>query len=143
MVRTLSEDPVDKGCLVIGERSGGPPDAVLRVKLGSQSPWSESVVELLLSQPGREFPVSVEAEARAHMTNDVMDGAKPVVRAAEVAAQKRVTALPLPGARSDLEDPMSAHCTDQLIVRVVGGFTEGELDSETAVGMDNLTPSIG
>jgi hypothetical protein len=104
---------------------------VLSVKLGSQSPGSESVVELLLSQPGREFSVSVEAEARTHMTNDVMDGAKPVVRAAELAPQKRVTALALPGACSDFEDPVSAHCTDQFIVRVVGGFTSGELNSET------------
>ena len=78
---------------------------MLRVELGGQSPTGESAVELLLSQPGREFPVSVEAEARAHMPNDVVDGSKSVVRAAEVAAQKWVTALPLSGAGGTSSTP--------------------------------------
>ena len=118
---------------MVGERSGRPPDAVLRVQLGGQSPPGESEVESLLGQPGREFPVPVEAEARAHMSNDVMDGPKSVVRAAEVAAQKWVTAVPLPGARGDLQHPMGSHCADQLIVGIVGAFIAGELDSETAM----------
>ena len=118
---------------MVGEHSGRPPDAVLRVEFGGQSPPGESVVELLLGQPRREFPVSIEAEARAHMSNDVVDGPKSVVRAAEVAAQQRVTAVPLPGARGDLQHPMSAHCADQLIVGIVWAFIAGEPDSETAM----------
>ena len=118
---------------MVGERSGRPPDAVLGVELGGQSPPGESDVESLLSQPGREFSVSVEAETWAHMSNDVMDGPKSVVRAAEVAAQQWVTAVPFPGARGDLQHSMSAHCADQLIVGIVGAFIAGELDSETAM----------
>ena len=57
----------------MGRHSSGPPDAVLSVKLGSQSPGSESVVELLLSQPGHKLPVSVEAEAQTHITDDTVD----------------------------------------------------------------------
>ena len=118
---------------MVGERSGRPADAVLGVELAGQSPPGESVVELLLDQPSREFPISVEAEARAHMSNDVMDGPKSVVRASEVAAQQWVTPVPFPGARGDLQQPMSASCTDQLIVGIVGALTTGELDSETAM----------
>ena len=88
----------------------------------AKSPAGEAVIELLLGQPGCEFPVSVEAEARAHMSNDVMDGSKSVVRAAEVAAQQWVTAVPFPGARGDLQHPISAHCADQLIVASRRGF---------------------
>ena len=117
---------------MVGERSGRPPDAVLRVEFGGQSPPSESVVKLLLGQPGREFPVSVEAEARADMPNDVMDGPKFVVRAAEVAVQQWMTAVPFPGARSDLQHPIRSHRADHLIVGIVGAFTAGELDSEAA-----------
>lgn len=118
---------------MIGKRSGGPPNAVLCVELGRQSPSSESVVKLLLGQPGREFPISVEAEARAHMSNDVVDGPKPVVRATTFAAQQRVTAVALHGARGDLQNPVSAHGADQLVVGIVRAFTASELDSETAM----------
>ena len=118
---------------MVGERSSRPKNAVLPVELGGQGPPGESVVKLLLGQPGREFPVSVETETRDHMSNDVMHGPKSVVRAAEVAAQQWVTAVPFPGARGDLQHPMSAHCADQLIVGVVRAFTAGELDSETAL----------
>ena len=118
---------------MVRKRSGRPQDAVLGVELGGQSPAGESVVKLLLGQPGREFPVSVETETRDHMSNDVMHGPKSVVRAAEVAAQQWVTAVPFPGARRDLKHPMSAHCADQLIVGIVGTFAAGELDSETAM----------
>ncbi|MGD0393356.1 MAG: hypothetical protein ABSC41_12010 [Acidimicrobiales bacterium] len=67
------------------------------------------------------------------MSDDVMDGPKSVVRAAEVAAQKWVSTVTFPGARGDLQHPMGARCADQLIIRVIGAFTAGELDSETAM----------
>jgi hypothetical protein len=63
------------------------------------------------------------------MSNDVVDGSKPVVRPAEVAAQQRVTAGSFPCARSDLQYPVSAHGADQLIVGIVGVLASGELDS--------------
>jgi hypothetical protein len=125
---------IDKGCLVVAESSGSPPDAVLGVKLGGQGPTGESVVELLLGQPGREFPISIEPQAGAHMSNDVMDGPKSVIRATEGAAQQWVSPVAFSGARGDLQDPMSTHCADQLLVRVVRAFTAGELDSEPAMG---------
>jgi hypothetical protein len=106
---------------------------VLCVEFGGQSPLGESVVELLLSQPGRELPVSIEAEARGYMSNDVMNGPKPVVRAAEVAAHERVTTVPFSGARGNLDHPVSAHCANQLIVGIVGALALGELDSEAAM----------
>jgi len=120
---------------VVGERSGGPSNAVLGVELGGQSPSGESVVETLLGQPSCEFPVSVEAEAGAHMSNDVVDGTKPVVRAAAVAVQQRVAPISVPGARGDLQHPMSPCCADQLLIGIVWTLTAGELDSETAKEM--------
>ena len=117
---------------MIGERSGRPPNAVLCVELGRQGPSSESVVKPLLSQPGCEFAISVEAEAWAHMSNDVVDSPKPVVRATAVAAQQRVTPVALPGARGDLQHPVSPCRADQLIVGIVGAFTEGELNPKPA-----------
>ena len=118
---------------MIGERSGRPPNAVLRVELGGQSPPGGSVVESLLDQPGRKFPVSVEAEAGAYMPDEVMDSTKSVVTAAEVAVQQWVTPVPFPGTRADLQNAMSADCADQLVVGMVGALTESELDSETAM----------
>ena len=79
-MHSVEQVTVDKNCLVVGERSGCPPDAVLRVEFGGQSPPGKSVVESLLGQPGREFPVPIEAETRAHVSHHVMDGPKSVVR---------------------------------------------------------------
>ena len=67
------------------------------------------------------------------MPDEIVDSSKSVVTATEVAAQQWVSPVPFPGARGDLQHPVSAHCADQLIVGIVRALATGELDSESAM----------
>jgi hypothetical protein len=118
---------------VLRDRAGRPPDTVLCVELGGQRPPAEFAVELLLDQPGRELPVPVEAEARVHMSDYVVDGPKSVVAAAKIAAHQWVTTVSFPGARGDFQHSVRAHRAHHLIVGIVWTLTAGELDSETSM----------
>jgi len=86
----------------------------------------ETTVEAVLSVPGGALVIESKTVSTPGMSDDVMDGAKPVERTAELAVEKRMKALAGGGGRGDLECPNGAYGKDELFVAFVGLGTLGE-----------------
>jgi hypothetical protein len=102
------------------------------MKFRRQGPLSESTVEPFLNQPGGELGIAVEAEARKHMSDDVMDSPKSVVGTADPVGQEGVLAVALRGGGGDLEDAVGSDGADHLVVRGVWCSTAREFDLKSA-----------
>ena len=69
------EPRIEEDRLGLGHLARRPAHAVLAVQLRGECPASERAVELLLGEPDRELPISIEAQPQPGVAQDVVDGA--------------------------------------------------------------------
>ena len=90
---TTDQITIEQCRLMVAQDACSPSDAVLCVKLGRERPSGKSGVQLFLGQPGGELSVAVEAEGGADVSDDVMNGPKPVVGTAQLTSHQRMAAV--------------------------------------------------
>jgi hypothetical protein len=106
--------------LALDGMAGRPTHAVLAVELGGQCPAGEGAVESLLAQPHRELAVSIEAQPKPGVTEDVVHGPEAVKGPARLVAHQRMATIAVRGDRGDLEHPIHAYRVDELVGIVKG-----------------------
>ena len=69
------------------------PSCVYSKDLGRESASCETTVKMVLSAPGRTLVGEIEAVSVPGMSNEIVDSAEPVERAAELTAEQRMKTL--------------------------------------------------
>jgi hypothetical protein len=128
--RAAEELTPEQRRLVFRDLARGPPNAVLGVELGRQRPARHTSVLPVLNQPRRIFAVTVESERGPHVTEDVVNGAEPVVGPAGAALQERVTSIAFAGGDRYLEHMLGADRVDELSISAVGQEAAREGNSD-------------
>jgi hypothetical protein len=60
------------------------------IELGGKSESGEAAVQAVLNHPSRALVMKIEAVSAPGMTDQVMDGTKPIKRATELTVEKRM-----------------------------------------------------
>ena len=67
------------------------------IEFGRKSEPCHATVQAILSAPGRALVLEIETVSTPGMTDEVMDGAKPVKRATQLTVEERMKTLPSDG----------------------------------------------